>query len=102
MGTIGHPPLARRALSRAIVSSTPQKVVDPFVGSGTTLVAAQDLGRNAIGADLSREYVDLSNSRLGFQEEAGSHQIAVVQMMACPPGLSAGSSRSWISPSARP
>ena len=32
-------------------------VVDPFVGSGTTLVAAQELERNAVGADLSQEYV---------------------------------------------
>jgi DNA modification methylase len=39
-------------------------VIDPFVGSGTTLLAAQDLKRNAIGFDLKKEYVDLSNSRV--------------------------------------
>ncbi len=39
-------------------------VLDPFVGSGTTLVAAQDVGRNAVGFDLKKEYVGLSNSRL--------------------------------------
>jgi len=39
-------------------------VIDPFVGTGSTLVAAQDLGRNAIGFDLKKEYVDLANSRL--------------------------------------
>ena len=39
-------------------------VLDPFVGSGTTLVAAQDLERNAIGVDLKQEYTDLANSRV--------------------------------------
>jgi DNA modification methylase len=39
-------------------------VLDPFVGSGTTLIAAQDLERNAVGFDLKKEYVDLTNSRL--------------------------------------
>ena len=39
-------------------------VVDPFVGIGTTLVAAQDLDRNAVGFDLSKKYVDFCASRL--------------------------------------
>lgn len=39
-------------------------VLDPFVGSGTTLLAASDLNRNAVGFDLKQEYIDLSNSRL--------------------------------------
>ena len=40
-------------------------VLDPFVGVGTTLVAAQDLNRNAVGFDLKKEYIDISNKRLG-------------------------------------
>jgi DNA modification methylase len=39
-------------------------VLDPFVGSGSTLVAALDLNRNAVGFDLKKEYVDLSNRRV--------------------------------------
>lgn len=42
-------------------------VLDPFVGSGTTLVAAQDLARNAIGFDLKQEYIDLSLKRISQQ-----------------------------------
>ena len=58
-------------------------VLDPFVGSGTTLVAGQGLERNAIGADLSQEYVGLANSRLGLAarewgEEGQPQQTAVV------------------------
>ena len=39
-------------------------VLDPFVGSGTTLVAAQDTERNAVGFDLQQEYIDLCEQRL--------------------------------------
>ncbi len=42
-------------------------VLDPFIGSGTTAVAAQEAGRNWIGYDISQEYVDLSYKRLGLQ-----------------------------------
>lgn len=39
-------------------------VLDPFVGIGTTLVAARDTERNAVGFDLSKDYVDYSNNRV--------------------------------------
>jgi len=39
-------------------------VLDPFVGSGTTCQAAQNLGRNSVGIDIKREYIDLARTRL--------------------------------------
>ena len=39
-------------------------ILDPFVGSGTSLVAASDTGRNAVGFDLHPNYVDLCYQRL--------------------------------------
>jgi site-specific DNA-methyltransferase (adenine-specific)/site-specific DNA-methyltransferase (cytosine-N4-specific) len=39
-------------------------VLDPFIGSGTTAVAAVQLGRRYTGIDLSPEYVEMSRSRL--------------------------------------
>ncbi len=54
-------------------------VVDPFVGSGTTLVAAHDLGRNALGVDLSEEYVELSRSRIGLPSTGSTRQVALVE-----------------------
>jgi len=39
-------------------------VIDPFAGIGTTLLAAQDLNRNAVGFDLKKEYIDVAKSRL--------------------------------------
>jgi DNA modification methylase len=54
-------------------------VLDPFVGSGTTLVAAQDLGRNAVGFDLKKEYIELSQSRLKQKRlvDSKTQQVAI-------------------------
>lgn len=38
-------------------------VLDPFVGSGTTLLAAQAAGRTGVGVDLSREYAEVARHR---------------------------------------
>lgn len=42
-----------------------QVVVDPFMGSGTTLLAAKSLGRHAIGCDVDPEHVATARQRLG-------------------------------------
>jgi site-specific DNA-methyltransferase (adenine-specific) len=39
-------------------------VLDPFVGSGTTLVVAYMLRRRAIGIDISRKYCEIARERL--------------------------------------
>lgn len=53
-------------------------VLDPFVGSGTTLVAAKDLHRNAIGFDLQKKYIDLTRSRLAQDTlTERTHQVAI-------------------------
>jgi adenine-specific DNA-methyltransferase len=39
-------------------------VLDPFVGTGTSAIAAIKAGRNAIGIDKSAEYVAIAQSRI--------------------------------------
>jgi 2-polyprenyl-3-methyl-5-hydroxy-6-metoxy-1,4-benzoquinol methylase len=41
----------------------PATVLDCFVGSGTTLIAADRLGRSAIGIDVQPTYIDLAAGR---------------------------------------
>jgi DNA modification methylase len=55
-------------------------VLDPFVGIGTTLIAAQDLGRNAIGFDLKKEYIEISKKRLAQKRivDDNTQQIAIL------------------------
>jgi DNA modification methylase len=41
-------------------------VLDPFLGTGTTLVACSKLNRNGIGIELVKEYHDIANKRIGL------------------------------------
>lgn len=67
IGTDGHPcPYPLMLPSRCISATTDpgDLVLDPFMGSGTTLRAAKNLGRKAIGIDISEAYCELAAKRL--------------------------------------
>ncbi len=76
-----HPATFPISLSKKVIELFSHKgelILDPFVGSGTTLVAASDTDRNAVGFDLQKHYIDLCESRL-CQEDLfnTSSQIAI-------------------------
>ena len=77
-----HPATFPISLSKKVISLFTHKgeiVLDPFVGSGTTLVAAKDIDRNAFGFDLLENYIDLCASRLTSDDNLFSktQQIAI-------------------------
>lgn len=45
-------------------------VLDPFMGSGTTALAATNLGRNFIGVDINAEYINLAQERIAEKRAA--------------------------------
>ena len=63
-----HPaPFPVSLVDRIISSANGKIVLDPFMGSGTTALAAKKVGRNFIGIDISQEYCDLAEGRInGF------------------------------------
>lgn len=69
--TFGHPAPFPLALAEDHVRSWSDAgdwVYDPFLGSGTTMVAALRHGRNAIGSDINPAYVEISRSRLQSED----------------------------------
>ena len=62
-----HPATFPLSLSRKVIelfTHEGELALDPFVGSGTTLLAAQDANRNAVGFDLSSDYIAVCEDRL--------------------------------------
>lgn len=61
----GHPaPFPRAVPERVIATTEARSVLDPFAGTGTTLVAAKHAGIRAVGIELSERYCDLIATRL--------------------------------------
>lgn len=60
----GHPTQKNIRLMRALVMMTEGVILDPFAGSGTTLRAAADLGRTAIGIEREERWCEQAARRL--------------------------------------
>ncbi len=64
---VGHPAQKPITLIKQLISASTRKsdyVLDPFLGSGTTAAAAQELGRRWVGIECNPEYAKIAQKRI--------------------------------------
>ncbi len=61
--------LPKRVLSALYENGTNKVIFDPYVGSGTTVVAAKEFGHQYIGIDISKNYLKITKERLKNAKE---------------------------------
>lgn len=78
-------PLALPGRCIAISTDPNDVVLDPFVGSGNTAVAALTLGRRVIGVDVSRQYLDVAEAKIRELQDRLPVETAVAPATAVTP-----------------
>ena len=82
-GRLKHPAMFPGMLVERLIESflRPEAsvILDPFCGSGSTVVAAERLGKTGIGFELSPEYVELATTRLNETAEGAAPRSTIHQ-----------------------
>lgn len=82
---VGYPTQKPLELLRRIINASSNKgdtILDPFCGCGTAIIAAQELGRNWIGIDISKDAYKISKERyhqLTFESTFGQSEPQYVE-----------------------
>jgi DNA modification methylase len=80
---VTHPAVFPISLASKVISLFSHEgelILDPFVGSGTSLLAASDLNRNALGIDLNNDYISLCQERLKKLSKNTSSNTSSIQI----------------------
>ncbi|MHA1196166.1 MAG: DNA methyltransferase [Promethearchaeota archaeon] len=68
---LDHPAMFPLELCKRLIKIFTKKndiILDPFFGSGSTLIAARDLQRRAIGFEINKKYIDIFKERLAQKD----------------------------------
>jgi len=68
---VGHMAMFPEELPKRLIkmfSFVGDTILDPFLGSGTTTLAAKNLGRNSVGYEINREFIPYIKKRLGVNQ----------------------------------
>jgi DNA modification methylase len=82
-GKAAHPTQKPELLMRQLIQSTHpgDLILDPFMGSGTTGVAAVQLGRRFIGIEIDPGYFEIATKRI---KQAQQQMLLPLEMNSCP------------------
>jgi len=72
------PTMLTSRLIRCFAAPGDKRVLDPFMGSGSTLVSALSLGKQGVGFEINEAYIRLAESRLSQKPLMGETQEHVV------------------------
>mgnify|MGYP005847593903 CR=1 FL=1 len=79
---VGHEAMFPEELPRRLIrmfTFVGDTVLDPFLGSGTTVKAALDLGRNAVGYEISEEFFELIQGKIEIKNRLPFHDIKIIR-----------------------
>jgi modification methylase len=77
-----HPaPFPVALAQRCIESTTADVVLDPFMGSGSTAIAAEKCNRRWVGIDISPDYCDVANERIQAARKASGQRVLKARAM---------------------
>jgi site-specific DNA-methyltransferase (adenine-specific) len=79
---VGHPTQKPEVVIKRLIEIYTKEgdvILDPFVGSGTTMIVCKKLGRSSIGIEINPEYVEIAKKRLDLEQtslEEVNHYIS--------------------------
>ncbi len=79
---VGHEAMFPEELPRRIIkmfSFVGETVLDPFLGSGTTVKVALELNRNAIGYEINESFVDVIKEKVGINTLINFNKIDIIK-----------------------
>lgn len=66
-----------------LYSFTGENVLDPFLGTGTTMLAAKESSRSCVGYEINEDYIDLIKRKVGWKQQSLSGEVEYSVLKRC-------------------